>query len=711
MSQFCFNPNCQKPENLDSDRFCKSCGSDLILRGSMHPDRKAFPKEIGNRYRAVKVLGQGGFSRTFLAIDSQFSIESSEQDERHIERYVVVKQLWHQNLNPDNPESIKVRFQQESDLIRQLGEHPQIPSLFDSFEMEGYLYSVHEYIAGKNLAIALSEIENSEIGNSKPSTFSNLQVWSILEAILPVLQFIHDRQIIHCDLKPSNIICRSANSSGDLTTWKDFALVDFGTSQFVSEFKLERQGRAIGSPEYAAPEQVRGEAVFASDLYSLGVTCIHLLTGMRPFSLFDFVDNCWNWRPYWHSQAESLPLRQQALLEQFLGEILDRMIQPDLSKRFSTAAAILKLMNQSGIKSGVKQIFSPIPMDRPAKKLSEWRCDRTLIGHEGLFASVNAVVILTPDTIASASDDKTIRLWNWRSQQQIACLTGHTNFVKALSYASIYLPTEHSPTEQIPQTGEQENLHKAKNPRLLASGSADKTIKLWDLEVQQEILTITEHSHAVNAVAFAYPKAETNSDRFWLASGSADKTIKLWSVEFEQGLTAPTAKLIATLTGHHLAVNAIAFSPIAPILASASTDRTVKLWDLERFQLIQTLKGHTWAVNAIAFSPDGELFATGGDDNTIQLWNVANGTILRTLSGHPWAVSAIAFSPDGKTLISGSWDKTLKLWQVSTGKEIDMLSGHTDSVSCLAVGEHGDLLVSGSRDKTLKIWCREAKSP
>ncbi|MEE3719624.1 serine/threonine-protein kinase [Tumidithrix elongata RA019] len=710
MSIYCFNPNCQKPENPDRETFCRNCGSTLTLRGSMHPE--------GNRYRAVKVLGQGGFSRTFLAIDSQFSMESSEQDERHIERYVVVKQLWQQNLNPENPESIKVRFQQESDSLRdaycrikQLGEHPQIPTLLDSFEMEGYLYLVHEYIEGKNLAIALSEIENSEFGNSEPSTFSNLQVWSILEAILPVLQFVHAHQIIHCDLKPSNIICRSATSLGDRTTWKDFALVDFGTAQFVSEFKLAQQGKAIGSPEYAAPEQVRGEAVFASDLYSLGVTCIHLLTGMRPFSLFDFVDNCWNWRPYWHSQAESLPLRQQALLEQFLGQILDRMIQPDLSKRFSTAAAILKLMNRSGIKSGVKQIFSPIPMDRPAKKLSEWRCDRTLIGHEGLFASVNAVVILTPDTIASASDDKTIRLWDWRSQQQIACLTGHTNFVKALSYASIYSPTEYSPTEQIPQTGEQENLHKAKNPRFLASGSADKTIKLWDLEAQQEILTITEHSHAVNAVAFAYPtKAEMNFDRLWLASGSADKTIKLWSLEFEQGLTAPTAKLIATLTGHHLAVNAIAFSPTAPILASASTDRTVKLWDLERFQLIQTLQGHTWAVNAIAFSPDGELLATGGDDNTIQLWNVANGTILRTLSGHPWAVSAIAFSPDGKTLISGSWDKTLKLWQVSTGKELDMLSGHTDSVSCLAVG-NGDLLVSGSKDKTLKIWCREDKSP
>ncbi|MGA7933346.1 MAG: serine/threonine-protein kinase [Kovacikia sp.] len=630
---YCFNPGCLKPQNSDDLVFCSSCGSGLLLQG---------------RYRAVRVLGQGGFGRTFLAIDQSQTPAIP----------CVVKQLWHENPNLDPPHQAKSLFQQEVQQLGNLGNHPQIPQLLDSFEQDGFLYLVQEYVEGENLATALTE----------KGSFTVEEIWQILESLLPVLQFMHSHGVIHRDIKPENLIRGQELGSGaggkgeaanrDEPMADSLFLVDFGAAKVLSEVPLAQPGTVIGSPEYAAPEQVKGKAVVASDLYSLGVTCIHLLTGIRPFNLFDFSNNHWVWRDYWLAGSTYSTGRDDSAR---LAQILDRLIEPALNQRFPSAEAAIAAVKRIRGKKMVGLVSSPPP---------PWECYATLVGHQGLFASVNAIAVNRESTLlASASDDKTIRLWDGQTGAERLTLKGHTQFVKSVAF-------------------------RPQGQSMLATGGSDRTIKLWDLQAPTEIRTLIGHLHAVNALAFS-PEGNT------LASGSADKTIKLWNPD--------TGELITTLAGHHLAVNAIAFSPPASparLLASGSTDSQVKIWDPGTFEPIQSLAGHTAAVRAVAFSPDGRLLASAGEDRTIRLWEVASWRWVRTLSGHPWSVSGLSFSAQGDVLVSSSWDKTVKLWEVSSGNEMTALVGHLDSVNCVAIAPNDGFIASGSQDKTIKLWRR-----
>ncbi len=225
--------------------------------------------------------------------------------------------------------------------------------------------------------------------------------------------------------------------------------------------------------------------------------------------------------------------------------------------------------------------------------------------------------------------------------------------------------------------------------KTLASGSTDKTIKLWNLETGTEIRTLKGHDNFVNSVSFS-PDGKT------LASGSFDKTIKLWNLE--------TGTEIRTLKGHDNPIYSVSFSPDGKTLASGSTDKTIKLWNLETGTEIRTLKGHNNFVISVSFSPDGKTLVSGSFDKTIKLWNLETGTEIRTLKGHDNPIYSVSFSPDGKTLASGSADKTIKLWNLETETEIRTLKGHDNPIYSVSFSPDGKTLASGSTDKTIKLW-------
>ena len=224
--------------------------------------------------------------------------------------------------------------------------------------------------------------------------------------------------------------------------------------------------------------------------------------------------------------------------------------------------------------------------------------------------------------------------------------------------------------------------------KTLASGSEDKTIKLWNVKTGTEIRTLTGHTDFVLSVSFS-------SDGKTLASCSRDN-IKLWNVE--------TGVEIRTLSGYTSSFPSVSFSGDGKILASTSGDKMIKLWNVETGAEIHTLIGHTDSVNSVSFSGDGKTLASGSDDETIKLWNVETGCEIRTLSGHKRSVWSVSFSGDGKTLASGSGDCTIKFWNVETGAEIHTLTGHTEAVSSVSFSDDGKTLASGSEDKTIKLW-------
>src|SRR5919199_1703887 len=270
----------------------------------------------------------------------------------------------------------------------------------------------------------------------------------------------------------------------------------------------------------------------------------------------------------------------------------------------------------------------------------------TLKGHTKDVADV----AISPNNqiIASASKDKTVKLWS-TDGKLLKTLTGHTDEVVSVVF---------SPDSQI-----------------IASTSNDKTIKLWSIDGKL-IRTLTGHTDRVKDVAFS-PQGNL------IASASWDKTIKLWHLD---------GTLVQTLTEHSDAVGKIAFNPQGRLLASASLDRTVKLWKLDG-TLVKTLPAAKDVVSGVAWSPDGQILASSSWDGPIALWKL-DDSLLRTLNGHQASIYTIKFSPDGKTIATASRDQTVKLWRLD-GSLIRTFPKQADKVFGVDFSPKGDTIATG----------------
>ncbi|MEM8502277.1 MAG: NB-ARC domain-containing protein [Cyanobacteria bacterium P01_D01_bin.1] len=271
-----------------------------------------------------------------------------------------------------------------------------------------------------------------------------------------------------------------------------------------------------------------------------------------------------------------------------------------------------------------------------------------------------------------ATGDTNSEIWLWQTvcsstlgdiESHILTLQGHQNWVCAIAFSP--------------------------DGKQLVSGSADRTIKLWEISTGKCLQTLEGHQNWVMSVAFS-------PDGQRLVSGSADRTIKLWD--------ASTGECLQTLAGHGHGVWSVAFSPDGQQLVSGSADRTIKLWDASTGEERQALKGHEHGVWTVAFSPDGRSLASGSADQTVRIWDVATGHSQQILSGHNNWVWVVAFSPDGRSLASGSADRTVRLWDIEAQQCLRVLRGHSNWVWSVAFSPDGHYLTSGSEDRSMRLW-------
>jgi serine/threonine protein kinase len=604
-------------------------------------------KTLRDRYKIIKQLGSGGCSETYIAEDRD--LPNSPQ--------CVVKR-WTIKPDPEVLQLARRRFDTKTEVLYQLSnDYRQIPRILAYFEQNNEFYLVEEFIDGDDL--------NQELTPGK--RLSEHETIKLLQEILEVLVFLHQHHVIHRNIKPEHLIRRR----------KDRKIVPIAIGEVKKIGSLNNNGRreprettSLDTPDYMPLEQLLGHPQLCSDVYAVGMIGIQALTGLQPHELQT------------DPKTGEIAWRDRVRVSKKLADVLTMMVRSEPSQRYQSAATALQALKRLQTQSppwkvivglGVVAVgaialvkFLPSNTSTQQETAQQETAQKVSLvkkipGHSNGISSI----AISPDgqILASGSFDKTIKLWNLKTGQEIQTLRGHSGRILSVAINS-------------------------KEP-ILASGSDDKTLKLWNIKTGQEIRTFSGKLGWVYSVAFS-PDGKT------LVSGSDNKTIKVWNLG--------TEKPPRTLLGHSGLIRAFAFSPDGQRLVSSSADKTSKIWNLKTGQLQRNLDRHANWVNSTVISPDGQYLASASSDKTIKIWNLNTGKLLRDLQGHQSGVSSVAFSPNGKTLATGSSDNTIKLWNWQTGESLDTLNACYKGVSSVAFSQDGKTLVSGCWDNAIATW-------
>ncbi len=656
-------------------------------------------QQLGN-YRIIRLLGEGGFAEVYLG------------EHLHLGTQAAIKVL-HAQLTSDDMQ----QFRSEAITIARL-EHPNIVRVLDFGIEDKAPYLVMGYAPNGTLRQYHSR------GVPIPLPI----VVSYVKQIADALQYAHDQNIIHRDVKPENML---------LGRRHEVLLSDFGIALSTLSSRYQSTHEVVGTVAYMAPEQIQGKPRPASDQYALGVVVYEWLTGERPFQ-GSFTEVAVQ-----HTVANPPPLHQKIpSISRDVELVVLTALAKNPEQRFAYIQAFANALEQASahVKSSSalstpqwtqpiieaqRPPFSPIilpdhrsentvlatpptsqqhnsEVDRrsegatngtnePRKPGRNYSRRAVLLGIVGVAVAGSGLTVLalsqkigvvpshtstaTPTTsqiakhatTPTASSQTTTPSPTSPSNQigtRISTYHGHSNFVYAVTWASL-------------------------DGQRVASAGLDTSVQDWNIYPPNSQYFIYHHSISVNDV-------KASKDKQFIASAGDDKVVQVRDAG---------GNFILKYTGHNASVYTVEWAPdTTSRIVTASADKSVQIWSATSGTTLMTLQGHASVVWAAGWSPDGKQVVSASADGTAIVWDATSGAELLTYPGHTATVRTVSWSPDGQYIATGSEDRTVQVWNASTGVTLLTYRGHIDFLRTVAWSHDGTRIVSGGRDKTAQIW-------
>ncbi len=614
---------------------CPVCGApDRMLTPPTLPDSRPpltlVPPDNAppalSRYEILEELGKGGMGVVYKAL------------QRDTGRVVALKVLRKERLaHPD----MLSRFRREAQASARLTD-PAIVGVIEADEENGVPYLAMEYVAGITLQKLVEETGPLPIA----------QACDFVRQAALGLQHAAEQRLVHRDIKPANLMV-VAPQGLPLPPRPVIKILDMGVArvfqlseQEVSLTTLTRDGSVIGTPDYIAPEQLEDprQVDVRADLYSLGCTFYFLLAAQVPFpggTLVQKLD-----RQRWQTAPSVNQIRRD--VPGPLAAVIRRLMAKHPDDRYQTPgelAAALDALLRTGELPGGQAAVELAPL-------------RILNGHT---AGVSAVAFAGDGkSVVSGGADRTVRLWDPATGQERLRIGDGRHEVGCLAV--------------LPGSG------------VLLVGQG-VTVRGLDPLSGRELFKLTGHNDAVRSLA-------VSADGKRAASGSDDRTLRIWDLE--------RAREVRRFNLHRAGVTGVALSADGKLVLSGSRDGTLRLCEASSGRELRTFAVPRGPVLCVALSPDGQMVYSGHFDTTLRLWEASSGRELRRFAGHRQMVGALAVGEG--VLVSGSHDQTVRLWDPASGAELAAGQGHTAAVTAVALSSDGKQAASASLDQTVRLW-------
>jgi serine/threonine protein kinase len=663
-------PNCSR--DIDNNSvFCSGCGTKVAdstpapAAPSMSPEKSdsAVPVDIDdvlmNRYQVKEALKRGGMGTVYKVFDLR------------LKRIWALKEMIESFINDDEKKKAAERFSREATILASL-EHPNLPRVIDFFEERGRFYLVMDFIIGDDL---------QDVVKSFPGTRAPIPgVLKIANDILNVLSYLHGQRppVIYRDIKPSNIMIRRSD--------KRIMLIDFGIARALSTQEFAKT--EIGTVGYAPPEQYAGHAQPVSDIYALGATMHELLSGIPPRVPFQF-------QPL-HEILPDIPPK--------LDSIIMKALEQETGRRWQSAAEMQKAIDDynTSLRSenppsqaalSIARALEPKIADLPGLETTSLSHAQNIMSSPGGAFSVAQSLQKGPDFGSSGVSSSFASLPAAKSSLTPPITPpSPTNLLgsekeKALQNLHKYLQKFAEPKILEGHSKQVNSFAFHPTKEQIASASMDGTVRLWDLETGQQILSFSEQIHHLHCATFSF-------DGRHLAYCGTMHNMLIYDLR--------TKIKITEFDKCGKGISSIVYNPKDLIVYIGCNEGDIIIYNYA-IQNFVRLKYNKIPVSSVAVSGDGTYLASGHRDGSLNLWDPSTKTLVASVKQHEGPIRCIAFAPNNKILASGSSDSLTLLWSVPKFSLVKSLRGSSEIYSLDFVRDHPYLCTSSS-DRTIRFW-------